>query len=707
MYKFLNIEQMFEEDLAINNLSVAEKEKIKANSVSILNDIKDNISKGKQEKALNKFIKDGKYIERGQELYEVLSKISNAKIKNNELKLILDAQLITNKYSVKDYDYVIKNSETFLNKYKNLLKFKYPYIAARISIYYIESFKKQAKLENAQIKIEEFLNTDMSTFAKGALLLAKHEIEGDILLLERAHDMFLQVGAFSNAIQALFLYANKVALYNRTILDKVEERFEFLTNKSQKIPDFIFLATYYYGLIIKYKDMREYEIATNYAFKCLNLILKIDTDTARDLLFRTLGVISELSNLMSISVDDLGSKYNYNIKTIEPEKVSKNDTDCKDISSLNDLDAHWATMEAFYHNKDFSRLDELEEKYKDNETALAMIYLRYAEFNTSLTSFKRIEYLERAKALTKDFTYFDQQRAHIFKVYCSIFYEAQDFKRYLKYASEYLKIVAYDIDFNNNYVQLLKKEGLWIELESFCYLYSERVGNTPNNETLLIEALYNQNKDLNKVLTLIHKHRDVAFSDERKQILKEIETDLLKRNCQVDYDLLNKKQNIVVTLNNFEKALDEYVKYVEANLRKDYSKYSKEEKKYKWIQEPEKKCKKDLKMFLDVTFKDKIEVIEEVSIGAGFIDLYIKFSGGLEIVIELKMSGQGYTTGYAKSGIEQVKHYLKNKQTKLGYLIVYDARIEKNGTEIPSNIFNTDCTIFTRFVDMRMDAKSS
>ena len=40
MYKFLNIEQMFEEDLAINNLSVAEKEKIKANSVSILNDIK-------------------------------------------------------------------------------------------------------------------------------------------------------------------------------------------------------------------------------------------------------------------------------------------------------------------------------------------------------------------------------------------------------------------------------------------------------------------------------------------------------------------------------------------------------------------------------------------------------------------------------------------------------------------------------------------
>ena len=168
MYKFLNLEQMFEEEVTINNLSITEREKIKTGNILTLTNIKNNIAQGKHEKALRIFINNGKYITRGQELYEILSKINKSKIKNNELILILEAQLITNKYYIKDYDYIIKNTETFLNKYKNLLKFKYPCIAARISIYYIESLKELAQIENAQIKIEEFLNADMSAFAKGA-----------------------------------------------------------------------------------------------------------------------------------------------------------------------------------------------------------------------------------------------------------------------------------------------------------------------------------------------------------------------------------------------------------------------------------------------------------------------------------------------------------------------------------------------------------
>ena len=707
MYKFLNLEQMFEEEVTINNLSITEREKIKTGNILTLTNIKNNIAQGKHEKALRIFINNGKYITRGQELYEILSKINKSKIKNNELILILEAQLITNKYYIKDYDYIIKNTETFLNKYKNLLKFKYPCIAARISIYYIESLKELAQIENAQIKIEEFLNADMSAFAKGALLLAKYEIEGDILLLERAHDLFLQVGAFSNAIQALYLYANKVALYNRKILNRVEKQLEFLVNKSQNIPDFIFLATYYYGLIIKYKDMKEYEIASDYAFKCLKTMLNTNIDFAKDLLHRTVGVISELSDLMEIPIEELSAKHNCSITRENTESIAKNNANVVNTASLKDKNAHWDVIEAFFVNKDFSRIAELEKKYKDDKMDLSIVYLRYAEYNTSLSAFERIRYLEKAKELTKNFIYFDQQRAHIFKVYCNIFSEIQDNKRYLKYAKEYLKLVVYDVDFNDTYIKLLRENGFWKELEEFCYLYSEQVDNTPVNDTLLIEALYNQNKELNKVLTLIHKNRDVEFPPDVKQILRAIELDLLERNCQIDYQLLSTNQNIIVTLNNFEKALDDYIQYVEANLRKDYSKYSKEEKRYKWISEPEKKCKKDLKMFLDLTFKDKVEIIEEVSIGAGFIDLYVKFNNNLEIIIELKMCGQNYTTNYAKSGIEQVKHYLKNKQTKLGYLLVYDARTEKYGTEIPSNIFNAGCTIFTKFIDMRMNIKNN
>jgi hypothetical protein len=41
------------------------------------------------------------------------------------------------------------------------------------------------------------------------------------------------------------------------------------------------------------------------------------------------------------------------------------------------------------------------------------------------------------------------------------------------------------------------------------------------------------------------------------------------------------------------------------------------------------------------------------------------------------MHGGSYTAEYAASGEEQIDHYMmKNRSTSLGYLIVFDGRIE-------------------------------
>ena len=63
-----------------------------------------------------------------------------------------------------------------------------------------------------------------------------------------------------------------------------------------------------------------------------------------------------------------------------------------------------------------------------------------------------IESSKKALNIVKDYPYFEQQRAHIYKVYTNIFLENQDFNRYFKYAKIYLNTVAYDYNFNATYI---------------------------------------------------------------------------------------------------------------------------------------------------------------------------------------------------------------------------------------------------------------
>jgi hypothetical protein len=50
------------------------------------------------------------------------------------------------------------------------------------------------------------------------------------------------------------------------------------------------------------------------------------------------------------------------------------------------------------------------------------------------------------------------------------------------------------------------------------------------------------------------------------------------------------------------------------------------------------------------------------------------------------MCGFGYSTAYAATGEEQIVHYMENRNTRLGYLIVLDARLDANGKPLFSNI---------------------
>jgi len=99
----------------------------------------------------------------------------------------------------------------------------------------------------------------------------------------------------------------------------------------------------------------------------------------------------------------------------------------------------------------------------------------------------------------------------------------------------------------------------------------------------------------------------------------------------------------------------------------------------KWISHPEKHAKNLLQAFLSGRFGNAIYTFEEISSGAGKVDLFIIFPSDEKAVVELKMCGHNYSMTYAQEGDEQLLHYMENRGAKMGYLLIFDSRVRDFG----------------------------
>jgi hypothetical protein len=124
----------------------------------------------------------------------------------------------------------------------------------------------------------------------------------------------------------------------------------------------------------------------------------------------------------------------------------------------------------------------------------------------------------------------------------------------------------------------------------------------------------------------------------------------------------------------------------------------------KWVPSPENVASRMLQNFLAGKFSSRIEAFTEVGAGAGRIDLYVLLRGGLRIIVELKMLGSPYSSTYAFSGIEQITHYMDNRECRLGYLVLFDARTRDWGLH-PVGRADAPNTVHILFVDVRHTIK--
>lgn len=150
---------------------------------------------------------------------------------------------------------------------------------------------------------------------------------------------------------------------------------------------------------------------------------------------------------------------------------------------------------------------------------------------------------------------------------------------------------------------------------------------------------------------------------------------------------------------SLKKSLEDFGLYIQSQARMTF--WEKKEKKYKWISRPERQAQILLQTFLNGKFDKDIYTFEEIRAGAGFIDLLVITSTGKKSIIELKMCGHRYSLKWAKSGIKQTAHYMKNKGAETGYLIVFDSRLRDFSKGIkPVELFD-DTSVTSIFIDLR------
>ena len=164
-------------------------------------------------------------------------------------------------------------------------------------------------------------------------------------------------------------------------------------------------------------------------------------------------------------------------------------------------------------------------------------------------------------------------------------------------------------------------------------------------------------------------------------------------------------KNGLVTREEFEAALDDFARFISAEKRMRLWATEKNGKR-DWSSAPESLAQDLMHGFLRARFGDRVEIFPELDAGAGRIDLYVKFEGGLSVVVELKMSGGRYSSPYAAAGEKQIHHYMDNRKTHLGYLVVLDGRIERFGERLLSLTHPTH-TVVEKLIDVRPLVKTS
>lgn len=369
-----------------------------------------------------------------------------------------------------------------------------------------------------------------------------------------------------------------------------------------------------------------------------------------------------------------------------------------------------ALMEAF----DLQVADDLlkEAGSKDDLKSQAFILSAMATHNPTLNLARRIELLERAIELLEQAQRRGQriESADFGPIHLAVaiqLADANELERALPWYAKALETEPLDPFAVNEYVRILWKLEKWRDLATFVDDQIRKFGEFPDRLYVCGRALLNAGQG-DKALSYLVKAKKLAQPGNKiHEFAQKYIDEALEAGAKLPESNHSEGKIVApITRAEFEKCLERFARHVQSDHRMRFWKSSAD--CHKWVDNPERLAQSLLHTFLKAAFDDRIEIFEEVAVGAGRMDLYMSLRGGLRVILELKMCGApSYSSSYAFEGAEQIVHYMENKGTSLGYLVIFDGRRQDFGQGLKPVERIGKHTVMVQFADVRPDVKAT
>lgn len=658
--------------------------KFKNESSTAYQKIKDYIKAKKYKDAWSLYKKYHLFIPNNEETFCELNKIDVSKLGTLEDEVQLNIEKFVIKDGLDDYEYIKNNAPVFIEKYRNYLElyqlheFEFSIAFANINL---------GNFESALIQLDEILKQEnLNTKLKAKIYYHKSNIENNLQYLELASDLYLQAGDIKKTINTKMILCEKIFNINPAKCLNLIEQVEQLS-KSNNIEDLrlkskvLFYKANYFFTVKEFKDSLS---AVEKAIKAISTLYGNEVNEQRFGHYSfALILATELKNSKKMNA--------YSKKLKELKSTIQDEDYIKQLEA-----AH------YMENADYKKLLEIKNNTSENKHLTYCINITLAMQDKSLTFAQKVELLEETEKDLDDHNTLNV-KALLYYAYARVFIEAGNNEKFIEYASKSLKLNPFENGLRSQFLDVLIKEEKWNIIEKFSANQLELFGNIPIFIFLIGKSIYKQQQSEERLKYALGILGGVKKQLTDKKIIKDCEEmvdDLLTKKFEPDYSFFNKNKdvNAILTLFDFEEKLNDYINHIQRKCRMRFWKNEKGVHKYKEC--PETIAKDSFIDFFSSEFGENIEIIGEYNAGAGAIDLYIKFSKDLIILVELKMCGDNYSSSYALKGVKQLEHYYENSNSTLCYLLVYDARKKTNGKYFNKIINKKSYTINMKSIDI-------
>lgn len=676
---------------SINNALKNVFEKYNKQQLENYNKFKDLIDKKQYDSAYDIFIKNMFF--GYDDFFEYLERINFDSIADKNKVAILMLTKCKIKEDNKQFEYIATKVPKFLNKYKDFIEDKdlineFEYIIAFAN--YNLNKKELALLLLNQLLEKKNINNSIKRRIYGI----KSNIEQNTKYLEVAGDIALEEGNIKETI------ALKMNLVDKLICIEPSKAIEIIENLEQlckvnDIKDNIMLAKLLFNKANYLFSIKDYEQALGEIEKAIKSIDNIAGDDIINSRYSYYALGLQLAE--NLNIEDKIGKFQKEL-TILKEKIKTTDF------------AEQLNIPELIINKKYDELNLLKHNQLENGNYYTVFLINMALVVNEDTSFTdKISLLDEIKTYTDKIPLREIDKALIYHTYAHIFLQEKMYDKFIEYANISLQINPYNPELRHNYIVILQQEDRWPDIEKFCKDSINRFGELPNIMFLYAKSICIQNSNKDKlgmaitILSNIISKLDEDIKNEATQILIQ----QTKKGIEPNNKFYQKEQSndFVITLSDFESAIDDFKKNIEEKVRMSFWVGKKEaEDGHQYIENPETMAKTNFISFFNSRFGNNVRIIDECSAGAGFIDIYLIFST-FTVVVELKMCGHRYNSTYALSGKEQLKHYLDNSDSRLGYLLIFDSRIRDYSKYLNETIDNKNYTIITKAIDIRPKVK--